>query len=219
MKGSNLRIFWTTALKIGTRSGSAAFLILFVAATGFGLIDESFAELPQLPAPTVSEYTIAIHCSLKVLQLWRHEVLIKEYPVEVGKGGLGKRVSGDHKTPLGDYKISWMASRNSRKGHQIFDKRSWCKDNAFIDASKGPALEKLWADTYGGDEATVMSLDYPNEKDREKGFTGDCVHIHADKRHEFGVQKKSYGCIHMFPADAIELYEIIDVGTPVKILP
>jgi len=88
-----------------------------------------------------------------------------------------------------------------------------------VDAASGPALEKLWADGYGGEQATVMCINYPNEKEQRMGYTGSCIHIHADKRHENGVQKKSYGCIHMFPKDAIDLYDMVNVGTPVKILP
>lgn len=177
------------------------------------------AEPPQLPEPPHAEYRIAIHCSRKVLQLWRYTDLAAEYPIDFGRGGLGKKRSGDHRTPVGDYRISWMASRDMKKGHAIVDGRSWCKDNTFVDAATGPHLEKLWSDPYGGQEAAVMSINYPNTKDRLRGFTGDCIHIHADKRHDYGVLKKSYGCIHMFPADARQLYEIVHVGTPVKILP
>jgi murein L,D-transpeptidase YafK len=134
-------------------------------------------------------------------------------------GGLGKRKAGDHRTPIGDYEIAWMASRNLDKGHRIVDGRSWCTGNRFVDAAMGSSLEKLWSEPYGGLEAAVMSIDYPNAKDRLRGFTGNCIHIHADKRHENGVLKKSYGCIHMYPPDAEELYQLVDVGTPVKILP
>jgi murein L,D-transpeptidase YafK len=139
--------------------------------------------------------------------------------VETGKGGLGKKRSGDHATPIGEYEVSWMDSRNSPKGHKIIENKSWCTGNKFVYASSGSSLEKLWAECYGGDEATVISINYPNSKDRLKGFTGECIHIHADKRLEDGKLKKSYGCIHMFPKNAIELYELVDVGTPVKILP
>jgi L,D-transpeptidase catalytic domain len=191
----------------------AACLIVPVAATS------SCAEPAQTPPPPSSGYRIAIHCSLKVLQLWLNTELIKEYPIEVGKGGLGKRANGDHRTPIGDYKVSWMASRNSSKGFRIIDNRSWCEDNRFLIATTGPSLEKLWADPYGGDEATVININYPNEKDKARGFTGECIHIHADKKHKNGILGKSYGCIHMFPKDAMELYEKIRVGTPVKILP
>lgn len=177
------------------------------------------AELPQIPAPKHAEYRIAIHCSKKVLQLWKHTELIREYPADCGKGGLGKKRGGDHKTPIGDYEISWMASRTHSKGYRIIDGRSWCKNNRFLDASSGPALEKLWSESYGGLEAAVLSINYPNKKDSIRGFTGDCIHIHADKHHRDGMLKKSYGCIHLFPADANELYEFVDVGTPVKLFP
>lgn len=165
------------------------------------------------------EFHIVIHCGINVLQLWRKNEAIREYPIETGKGGLGKQRGGDHCTPVGEYEISWMASRNSAKGHRIVENKSWCKGNKFIYADSGPSLEKLWAESYGGDEATVISINYPSVKDRLRGFTGDCIHIHADKKLKDGMLTKSYGCIHMFPKDAMELYEMVEVGTPVKILP
>lgn len=173
---------------------------------------------PQLPEPVSSEYRIAIHCSRGLLQLWRHTELVREYPIEIGLG-IPKQQGGDHKTPIGDYLISWKASRVSTKGHRIIESRSWCRENRFVNASSGPPLEKLWTYPYGGDWATIMSINYPNEKDLRMGRTGDCIHIHADARVSDGMMKKSYGCIHMFPPDALELYEIVEVGTPVKILP
>lgn len=178
-----------------------------------------WAEPPEVLPPIRSEYRIAIHCGLKVLQLWRHTELVREYPIECGKGGLGKQRGGDHRTPIGDYQITWMASKNLDKGHRIVDQRSWCKGNRFLDASSGPSLEKLWAEPYGGDEAAVMSVNYPNAKDLKRGYSGECIHIHSDKRSLDGILLKSYGCIHMFPKDANELYQLVDEGTPVKFLP
>lgn len=177
------------------------------------------AEPEQIPVPKHAAYRIAIHSSLSVLQLWHNTELVREYPIETGKGGLRKRRGGDHRTPVGDYEVSWKASRNSAKGHKIIEGRSWCKNNRYSVASSGPALEKLWSEPYGGDEASIMSIDYPNAKESAKGYTGDCIHIHSDKRHDRGVLRNSYGCIHMFPQDARELYETVEVGTPVKILP
>lgn len=178
-----------------------------------------YAELPQLPVPKRAEYRIAIHCKKNILQLWRNTELIREYPIETGKGGLKKKRGGDRRTPVGDYEVSWMASRNAGKGHKILDGKSWCTGNKFVYAKSGSRLEKLWAEPYGGQEATVISINYPNEKEKLMGFTGECIHIHADKRHVEGVLKKSYGCIHMYPGDAKELYDMVQVGTPVKILP
>ena len=44
--------------------------------------------------------------------------MIREYPIETGLGGVGKKRGGDHRTPVGDYEISWIASRNSLKGYR-----------------------------------------------------------------------------------------------------
>ena len=116
----------------GRRHSSYFLLVLLLAllATTF----PSVAEPVQLPAPKHAEYRIAIHCALKVLQLWRNDQLVREYAIEIGKGGTGKRRNGDHRTPVGDYEVSWMASRDGTIGHKIIDYRSWCKDNCFSDA-------------------------------------------------------------------------------------
>lgn len=192
----------------------------------FGMLstaDKGWAEGSQpskMAQKSDPEYRIVIHCSRTVLQLWRQTDFIKEYPIETGKGGLFKRRSGDHRTPIGDYEIIWMASRRANKGHRIVDLRSWCKNNKFSSRATGPALEKLWSDSYGGDEASIMSINYPNIKEEARGFTGDCIHIHSDKHlTEDGALKKSFGCIHMFPKDAEELYSMVEEGTRVKILP
>lgn len=193
---------------------------LLVGALTFGLLlSPASADPPVEFSPKHSGYRLAIHCSMKALQLWKGTELVGEYPIECGKGGIRKQRGGDHRTPVGDYEISWMASRNSAKGLRIIENRSWCKDNKFYLGSTGPALEKLWTNSYGGDQATVMSINYPSPKEQRMGYTGGCIHIHADKKLVDGALTKSYGCIHMFPKDAVELYEIVDVGTPVKILP
>jgi hypothetical protein len=197
------------------RHGIAEFTLLLAILPGL-----CFSEPTQIPAPKKSEYRVAIHCSLKVLQLWKNTELFREYPIETGKGGLVKKSSGDHRTPIGDYEVAWMASRNSKKGDRIMDNRSYCKGNRFTNSETGSSLERLWADCYGGDQAAVISLNYPNEKDALRGYTGECLHIHGDKRLlDRGMLSKSYGCIHMFPTDAEELYQFVSVGTPVKILP
>ena len=177
------------------------------------------AEEGRVTEPNRSDYRIAIHCSRKVLQLWHQGNLIREYPIEIGKMGTHKQRSGDHRTPVGDYEITWMASRHSDKGYRVVDDESWCIRNRFVYAKKGPSMERLWTDPYGGDQAVIISINYPNYKDRQRGFTGGCIHIHAAKRIAEGMLEKSDGCIHMFPADAIDLYDIVGVGTPVKILP
>jgi len=144
--------------------------------------------------------------------------MIREYPVGIGKNGMGKTKSGDKKTPLGQYKIIWKASRfwKTDGGHPIIDGKAFCgpKNIFTTDPNVGYSSEKLWTSGYGGKKAVVMCLDYPNSKDRSKGYTGGCIEIHATLLGGIGKQS-SMGCIRMRPADARELYNLVDVGTMV----
>ena len=50
--------------------------------------------------------------SIKKMYLIEDDTIKLVFDVALGKGGLGKQKEGDHKTPLGDYKIKWLVSRN-----------------------------------------------------------------------------------------------------------
>lgn len=147
--------------------------------------------------------------------------LIKEYPIGIGKGGMGKTKEGDKKTPVGKYQIIWMASRFAKAdgGYPIIDGAAFCgPDNCFTtDPNVGYSSEQLWTEGYGGNEAVVLCLDYPNASDKQKGYSGGCIEIHAT--HLGGIGKKSsYGCIRMKPSDARDLYNRVGIDTEVVIL-
>lgn len=147
--------------------------------------------------------------------------LIKEYPIGIGKGGMGKTREGDKKTPIGKYRIIWMASRFAKTdgGYPIINGAAFCgPDNCFTtDPNVGYSSEQLWTEGYGGNEAVVMCLDYPNISDKQKGYSGGCIEIHAT--HLGGIGKKSsYGCIRMKPSDARDLYHRVGIDTEVVIL-
>lgn len=164
---------------------------------------------------------IVVHGNKYVLELYNKDgKLIKKYPVGIGKNGMGKTKEGDSKTPVGTYKIIWKASRFAKTdgGYPIVDGAAFCgPDNIFTtNPDIGYSSEKLWTAGYGGKEAVVMCLDYPNEADREKGYSGGCIEIHATQLGGIG-KKSSAGCIRMKPADARELYKRVDMGTKVVI--
>ncbi|MBN1574586.1 MAG: L,D-transpeptidase [Deltaproteobacteria bacterium] len=157
----------------------------------------------------------------KRLYIYEGERLKFDFPCETGIGGMGKTREGDRKTPVGRYMIIWMASKrgdNEREGTQkIIDGITWCEDSKIYYGPEGPADERLWTDAYGGDDAAVMGLDYPNEADKGRGYTGDCIEIHATKRLKNGRLTPSGGCIKMFCEDALFLYNHVEVNTPVVI--
>lgn len=206
---------------VGFMSRSQAlFHVLFASAfVVLGLLAGPAAHAAEHKDAANRDPLIVVHCSLGLLQVWHGSQLTDEYPAEIGRGGLDKRRSGDHKTPLGNYEISWMASRARDKGHRVIHGKSWCEKNRFVHADRGSPVEKLWSLSYGGRQSVVMSINYPNERDAAQGRTGNCIHIHATKHLRDGSLTKSLGCIHLFPKDALELYDAVEVGTPVKILP
>jgi murein L,D-transpeptidase YafK len=146
--------------------------------------------------------------------------LIKQYPVGIGLNGMGKTKSGDRKTPVGEYRITWKASRFARTdgGYPIREGAAFCgPDNIFTtNPDVGYSSESLWKPGYGGDRAVVMCLDYPNALDKAKGYTGGCIEIHATLLGGIG-QKSSEGCVRMRPDDARELYRKVKEGTRVII--
>jgi lipoprotein-anchoring transpeptidase ErfK/SrfK len=164
---------------------------------------------------------IIIHGNSYKLDLYdENGTLIKKYPIGVGQGGLGKNREGDRKTPLGEYRILWKASRFHKTdgGHPIRDGAAFCgPNNSFTtDPKIGYPSEQLWTDGYGGDRAVVMCLDYPNAQDKARGYTGGCIEIHATLLGGIG-KNSSYGCIRLSPDNARDLYNRVTVDTKVTI--
>jgi murein L,D-transpeptidase YafK len=146
--------------------------------------------------------------------------LIKSYSIGLGKNGMGKTKQGDKKTPIGTYQIIWKASRfwQTDGGYPIIDGQAFAgPDSMFTtDPKIGYDDEKLWTDSYGGQEAVVMCINYPNISDKLKNYTGDCIEIHATQLGGIG-EYASAGCVRMNPADARDLYQYVTVGTNVII--
>jgi len=143
---------------------------------------------------------------------------IKSYTVGIGKNGMGKTKTGDEKTPIGKYKIIWKASVYAGQdgGNKIEENKAFCGPGGKFtaDPQVGYSSESLWKEGYGGNEAVVMGIDYPNEDDKKKGYSGNCIEMHATHLGGLG-EKSSAGCVRMNPQEARELYKMVDVGTTV----
>jgi lipoprotein-anchoring transpeptidase ErfK/SrfK len=61
-----------------------------------------------------------------------------------------------------------------------------------------------------------MCIDYPTPSEKQKGYSGGCIEIHATLLGGIGKQS-SEGCVRMNPKDARELYRHVDTGTRVII--
>ena len=162
------------------------------------------------------------------------------FPVAIGENGVGKVKEGDKKTPLGDYCVKWMVSRNGPsktnpdgQSSVIVDGETYSirDTELYFGKLEHAGLseqelkiaqdEKLWTAAYGGEHVFVMALDYPNEKDKREGKTGSSIEIHASAilAHEgFEAYKGTLGCIALVPHHAKDIYEHIVPGTPVRIV-
>ena len=161
-------------------------------------------------------------------------------PVAIGENGVGKVKEGDKKTPIGDYVIKWMVSRNGPPKNNPDGQSSFVVEgetysirdtelyfgNLQNAGLSEPELkiaqdEKLWTAAYGGENVFVMALDYPNEKDKKEGRTGSSIEIHASAilaNIGFEAYKGTLGCIALMPHHARDIYQRIVPGTPVRII-
>lgn len=129
----------------------------------------------------------------RIMEAYSHGKLLKTYSISLGKNPIGdKKFQGDYRTPEGEYIIN---DKNPKSG---FHKN--------------------------------LGISYPNTRDiseaRSKGFDpGGDIKIHGHKN-GIGFIGKFHlffdwtaGCIAVTNNEMDELYESVDVGTPIIIKP
>jgi murein L,D-transpeptidase YafK len=159
------------------------------------------------------------HKSQYRLHLYARGKLVKTYRIALGQKPIGhKRIEGDNRTPEGHYRIIQKAVGP-------------------FEGDYGPYLGPRW-----------MRLDYPNDDDvaaglRRKAITADKaerirtanragkpapnselgggVGIHGWKGEWPGKDRQNltWGCLSLQNADLVDLYDRIEVGTSIIILP
>lgn len=135
------------------------------------------------------------------LKLRRGRTVIRRYPVSTSRFGLGSE-QGSHKTPLGKFRITDKIGESMPAG-TIFVGRVPLKADEPLPSTEDLVLSRiLWLDGVEPHNA--------NTRDR-------FIYIHGT-RHEDKIGKPdSHGCIRMRNADVIELFDLVDVDTPVTI--
>jgi D-alanyl-D-alanine dipeptidase len=74
-------------------------------------IEDALHKARDLPRDK-NGFCLLVEASEKKMYLIKNNTIQLVFDVALGKKGLGKTREGDHKTPLGDYRIKWMVSRN-----------------------------------------------------------------------------------------------------------
>lgn len=145
----------------------------------------------------------SIHVSIRRQELsLRHgRKIVGRYPISTSRFGLGTK-EGSHKTPLGKFRISDKIGEGMPHG-TIFVGRVPIGAEDPLPATDDLILSRiLWLDGRESHNA--------NTRDR-------FIYIHGTRHEDKIGQPDSHGCIRMRNADVIELFDLVKVGTPVKI--
>ena len=135
------------------------------------------------------------------LKLRRGRKIIRRYPVSTSRFGLGSE-ENSHKTPLGKFRISDKFGEAMPAG-TIFVGRVPLRPDSALPPTEDLVLSRiLWLD---GIE--------PHNANTRNRF----IYIHGTRHEDKIGEPDSHGCIRMRNADVIELFDLVDVGTPVTI--
>lgn len=136
------------------------------------------------------------------LSLWEDNKIIKRYPISTSKFGLGTR-NGSYATPLGWHSIVAKIGDGIPHGG-VFKNRQWTGEILPINApGRDPIVTRiLWL--------TGEEWHNSNSFDRK-------IYIHGTPEEKMLGRAASYGCVRMASRDVIDLYQRVNVGTPVLI--
>ncbi len=135
------------------------------------------------------------------LKLRRGRKIIRRYPVSTSRFGLGSE-ENSHKTPLGKFKISDKIGE-AMPAETIFVGRVPLGPDDPLPPTEDLVLSRiLWLD---GVE--------PHNGNTHNRF----IYIHGTRHEDKIGEPDSHGCIRMRNADVIELFDLVDVDTPVTI--
>src|SRR5882762_1935935 len=135
------------------------------------------------------------------LTLTRDGEVLRSYPVSSSRFGIGTE-EGSMKTPLGSFRIAEKIGDGAVPGTIFKARVPLGPDDAFPDTEDFVTTRILWLDGLEGENA--------NTRDR-------FIYIHGTKHEDKIGTPDSHGCIRMRNADVIELYDLVDVDTPVTI--
>jgi L,D-transpeptidase YbiS len=145
----------------------------------------------------------SIHISIReqLLTLKDDEKPVRTYPVSSSRFGIGTE-EGSFKTPLGRFRVAEKIGGEMPAG-TIFRSRVPLKRDDPLPPTEDLVMSRiLWLD----------GLDEHNANTRDR-----FIYIHGTKHENEIGSPTSCGCIRMRNADVVELFDLVDHGTPVMI--
>src|SRR5438105_125354 len=145
----------------------------------------------------------SIHVSIRDqrLTLKENETPIRTYPVSTSRFGIGTE-EGSMKTPTGRFSVAKKIGGAMPSG-TIFRSRVPLKAHDSLPPTEDLVMSRiLWLD----------GLEEQNANTRDR-----FIYIHGTKHEDKVGIPDSCGCVRMRNADVIELFNLVDEGTPVVI--
>jgi lipoprotein-anchoring transpeptidase ErfK/SrfK len=145
----------------------------------------------------------SIHVSIRDQELTvvEHDKPIRTYPVSTSRFGVGTE-EGSFKTPTGRFRVAAKIGSDMPRGTVFVGRIPLRPDEAHPATDDLVTSRILWLD----------GLDEQNANTRDR-----FVYIHGTKHEDKIGTAASHGCVRMRNADVIELFEMVDEGTPVVI--
>jgi lipoprotein-anchoring transpeptidase ErfK/SrfK len=147
--------------------------------------------------------TIRVSIRDQQLTVNDNDQAIRTYPVSTSRFGIGTD-KGSLKTPTGHFLVAEKIGGEMPSG-TIFVGRVPLQPGEGLPATEDFITSRiLW----------LEGLDKHNANTRDR-----FIYIHGTKHEDKIGMAASHGCVRMRNADVIELFEIVDEGTPVVIEP
>ena len=145
----------------------------------------------------------SIHVSIRDQQLTvkQNARPIRTYPVSTSRFGIGTE-QGSLKTPTGRFRVAEKIGSDMPHGTVFVGRVPLQADEALPATEDQITSRILWLDGLGKRNA--------NTHDR-------FIYIHGTKHDEMLGRPDSHGCIRMRDSDVIELFDLVEEGTPVTI--
>jgi len=144
-----------------------------------------------------------IHVSIQDqrLTLKENERPIRTYPVSTSRFGIGTE-EGSLKTPTGRFRVAQKIGGETPSGTIFVGRIPLGSDEAPPPTDDFVMSRILWLD----------GLDQHNSNTRDR-----FIYIHGTRHEDMIGSTASHGCVRMRNDDVIELFELVDEGTPVVI--
>lgn len=146
---------------------------------------------------------IRIHVPSQTLDLLDGETLLRRYVVSTSRFGIGTE-EGSHKTPPGQFRIAEKHGDGVEPGEILISRERTGNFGQEGDSHDHVQTRVLWLDGVQPDNANTFSR---------------YIYIHGTNAESLLGTPASLGCVRMNNIDVIDLYERVDVGTPVEIQP